>query len=103
MDGSSQPNKELFCASSTCLSTFFFLTKSACAIFLHYLGIKLQSMSHSCIYLLPFQPYSPQQSARLCLHRLDDEVALAQASLQSLLSAIRKMGQTHLHLPEELM
>jgi hypothetical protein len=30
-------------------------------------------------------------------------VALAQASLQSLLSAIRKMEQTHLHLPEELM
>lgn len=83
---------------------FFFLTKSKhCAIFLHYLGIKLQSMSHSCIYLLPFQPYSPHQSARLCLHQLDDEVGLAQASLQSLLSAIRKMEQRHLHLPEELM
>ncbi len=34
MDGSSRPKKELLCASSTCLLTFFFLTKSACAIFL---------------------------------------------------------------------
>ncbi len=89
--------------SSTCLLTFFFLTKSACAIFLHYFDVKLQSMCHSCIYLFPFQAYSPHQSARLCLHQLFDEVALAQASLQSLLSAIRKMGQTHLYLPEELM
>jgi hypothetical protein len=61
MNGSSQPKKELLCASSTCLLTFFFLTKSACAIFLHYLGIKLQS-NVSFLYLsftIPSLFYSP--------------------------------------------